>query len=253
MSRAVAASPAAASLVPFAALCSRVRDRPQWWTVAISACAWLALLAAPHAGTDGVAGPHHASMHAGPSAIGVDAMAWMVMVAAMMFPLILGPIEVTAARSLWRRRHRAIAGFLIGYSGCWLIPGVCLALLFALLRDLGFGPSAAAAAAAFAIAGLWQGTKIREQAVRACHRTTPLAPSGWRADLDCLRYGWMTAVNCVVSCWPVMIACALGGHATFTMMAAGSIGVVERYAVRPDQRILRGALVMLAAAQFVAA
>jgi predicted metal-binding membrane protein len=225
---------------------------PQWWTIGISVSAWAALFALPRHGVHSGNDAHRAFSAAAPG-IGADAIAWMLMVAAMMFPLILGPIEVTAARSLWKRRHRAIAGFLIGYATCWLIPGVAAALLLAQVRPHGMLPSPTAAAAALVIAGLWQGTAIRGRAVRACHRTMPLAPVGWRADRDCLRYGWTTARSCIVSCGPMMIACALGGHGAFTAAAAGSIGLVERHAVRPDQRSLGLALGALAAAQFVAA
>lgn len=223
---------------------------PQWWTVVLSASAWLALFVLPHrVHAVGGAGGHHTST-AAPFGIAADAIAWLLMIAAMMFPLILGPIEVTAARSLWKRRHRAVAGFLIGYATCWLIPGVAVAVLFAQFRANGVQSSAAAASAALTIAALWQGTVIRARAVRACHRTMPLAPTGWRADRDCVRYGWTTARHCIVSCGPVMIACAVN-HSAFTAVTAGSIALVERHAVRPNQWTLSLALGALAAAQFV--
>src|SRR5438128_1449304 len=95
-----------------------LRDRvawrhPEWWTIAISGITWLLLVDA--SGRSAVPGTslhvHHASSGAAPPgalllAIVPDLSAWMLMVAAMMFPVVLAPIQVTAARSLWNRRHR---------------------------------------------------------------------------------------------------------------------------------------------------
>jgi hypothetical protein len=227
---------------------------PEWWTIATSVITWLVLVggsAMPAAGGTAIH-LHHAESSVERSAawlgsIAADTAAWMLMVAAMMFPLVLGPIKVTAARSLWARRHRAIVGFLVGYSIPWMILGASMLLLLSGLRVRTSPGSPAAAAIAFAAAMLWQGTAVRRRALVACHRTTPLAPAGWQADRDCVRQGWVVGVPCVVSCWPPMIACLLSGHNLLAMAGAGAIGFVERYAVRPDERLLRGGLAALAA------
>ena len=98
-----------------------VRDRvawrhPEWWTLAISAAAWLLIL-----GTSEVGNATHGAHGARVSAVApnnplVDAGAWLIMIAAMMLPLCVATIRATADRSLWRRRHRAIA--------CWLASTV---------------------------------------------------------------------------------------------------------------------------------
>jgi len=156
---------------------------------------------------------------------------------AMMLPMVVDSIRATAERSLWRRRHRAIAAFLIGYLSLWIVIGA----LVTLVRI----PSNAQpwlAAGAFAIAGAWQLTRAKRVALAGCHRTAPLAPSGWQADRDCIRYGWMIGARCIVSCWALMLACFVAGHAIAATAGLTAIGTVERYASRPDQRLLSAAL-----------
>ena len=159
------------------------------------------------------------------------------MVVAMMFPMVLDPIRITAARSLWRRRHRAIAVFLIGYVAIWIVFGFGASLLSALVGQIGIGPHTAAGVA-FGIALLWQITPVRRRAVTGCHRTLPISPSGWRADGDCLRYGWIIGSSCIVSCWALMLACMLSGHSVPAMIVITCIGWIERNKPRPDQRLL---------------
>jgi predicted metal-binding membrane protein len=170
---------------------------------------------------------------------------WLVMTVAMMLPMVVQPMRTTAERSLWRRRHRAIGGFLFGYLGCWMITGLLASLLPAGYRYAG--------AMAFVVAAAWQLTRQKRIALAGCHWTAPLAPAGWTADLDCIRYGARIGVRCVGSCWALMLACALTGHVAAGCVGMTAIGLVERYARHPHQRLLSGALVAAAITSFVAA
>jgi hypothetical protein len=154
------------------------------------------------------------------------------MVVAMMLPLVRGAVRTTAARSLWIRRNRAIAGFLVGYAGVWTVvgAGAIVVLLAVGAPDRG----TVAAAGAFAAAALWHRTRARARAVMACHRTMPLAPRGWRADRDCFRYGWGIGVSCVSSCWAVMAACLLLHHSLAAMTYVSVLTAAERFTPRPD-------------------
>ena len=162
----------------------------------------------------------------------LDAVHWSFMVLAMMLPLVLGPIRATARRSLWYRRDRAIGGFLVGYLGPWLLIGLFASAPAAALSLDGRSYLPALAALGFAVAAAWQLTPIRRRALWSCHRTAPLAPHGWRADRDCIRYGWEIGRSGLVSCW--------------AMMDVGFIGATERYATRPRRPVIAGALAGLA-------
>jgi predicted metal-binding membrane protein len=201
------------SAIPF--VTPRIAWRhPEWWALAIAACAWMAMLQ-PHA--------HHSH--------GAFAL-WVLMTLAMMVPMVVLPMRTAAERSLWRRRHRAIAGFLIGYLACWAIVGILIARI-----ELRFG-----AAIAFAIAAAWQLTPQKRRALTACHRTMPLAPRGWRADRDCIRYGLRIGARCVISCWALMLACVLTGHALLATRFVTTILLYERDTRRPHHLAISAAL-----------
>jgi|SRR5579859_785036 len=194
---------------------------PEWWSLALSAVAWLVLVG--HALLDPTG--HHPPGRA--EIIGI----WLLMVLAMMVPLQRFSIRLTATRSLWRRRERAIAGFLVGYLSPWLIVGASVAAL-----DVSATRNPWLGGLGFAIAAVWQLTPAKATALRACHRSVPLAPHGWRADRDCFRFGWLTGKGCLVSCWALMLACVLAGHSLAAMACVSVIAFAERYAIRPRQK-----------------
>ena len=189
---------------------------PEWWSLAICAGAWGWLLRMS---------VHWQHVHA-------PMQHWLAMTLAMMLPMALAPIRMTAERSLWRRRNRAMLLFLVGYVGLWMIFGLVVSPISFKFA----GPIA------FVVAGCWQLTKAKRIALAACHRTAPLAPYGWRADRDCVRYGLLIGTRCIVSCWALMLACALSGHALFATILGTAIGLVERYTYRPNMRLLAAAL-----------
>jgi len=169
------------------------------------------------------------------------------MIVAMMLPLAAGPVHATAARSTWRRRHRAIALFAAAYAAPWVLLGLAAAALFSLPSLVTDTPAPAAAG----MAALWQITPMKRYGLRTCHRTMPLAPVGWRADRDCLRYGWSIGSRCLLNCWPVMLACAATGHSAALMLGASALMARERFT--RTRRVWPAALAMggLAVAQLV--
>src|SRR6476620_12211696 len=96
---------------------------PEWWTLGLSALAWVSLLS-----DEPAKGHHQHHYYHGASMLNVSMLLrelwlWVLMIVAMMLPLLVTPVRVVAARSLWRRRHRAIASFLVGYLATWLVVG----------------------------------------------------------------------------------------------------------------------------------
>jgi predicted metal-binding membrane protein len=209
----------------------RVRDLrwryPEWWCLALSAATWAALggraLLAP--------APHH------PVAWPKELAEWLMMVIAMMLPLAAGSLRLTALASLWCRRDRAMAGFVVGFLGPWLLAGTGVAAV-----HVQFGRAVPDDAVpwlvctAFACAAIWQLGPVKRRALVNCHQLLPLAPRGWRADRDCLRFGWTIGTACLTSCWLLMLACVLAGHELWTMLCATAIGTAERYPARPLRR-----------------
>jgi hypothetical protein len=203
---------------------------PEYWILGLSAAAWISMAAR--------AGAH--VHHQGTAA---SWWHWMVMVAAMMLPLKIDGVRWTAERSLWSRRNRSIAGYLAGYAGVWALVGIPLAWAGTALELTHRLDWMVGAAIGLLIAAAWLLTPWKAVAVRLCHRTLPLAPLGWKADRDCVRYGWMSGCGCAFNCWPLMLACWLSGHSLAVMTIGLGFGWADRH-FAPNYR---GHALMLAA------
>jgi predicted metal-binding membrane protein len=191
---------------------------PEWWSLALSAISWMLLLTR-------TTRPHHAA-----HAIG-GLSEWALMVVAMMFPMVIVPVRVTAERSLWRRRHRAIAEFLAGYVLVWLVVGAIGIWVLTTLPLVSWVGLPLSTSLGLLVAAVWQLGPAKRRALRACHRTAPLAGHGWRADRDCVAYGLTSGGRCVLNCWAMMFACLLSAHNIPVMVGATMVGLGERYAM----------------------
>jgi hypothetical protein len=206
---------------------------PEWWSVALCTLAWGMLL------VHGVQQLQHGSHPAGTFA--EELRRWLWMVAAMMLPFTLHSVRATAVGSLWARRQRAMAEFLVGYFAPWLVVGLAVAALHA----LAWAHTSIAAGLCFALAALWQQTSLYARGLAECHRNWPLAPAGWKADRDCLRFGAAIGVACVQTSWPWMLACALAGHGLVAMAGSMALAFVERRSFWPrPRRVLAGTLAL---------
>lgn len=172
------------------------------------------------------------------------------MVIAMMIPTLIAPARFAAFRSLWPRRHRAILGLLVGYIAVWTLAGL---LWQGALAITGWSPGPVASAIAFAAAAAWQITAAKRRSLRACHRSRPLRPTGWGADLDCLRYGLAHGMQCVASCWLLMIAAMLPMRSLPAMIGVTFICVIERYSLRLKPGMIPAALSLVSAGFLIVA
>jgi predicted metal-binding membrane protein len=233
-------------------------DHPEWWTLSISAAAWAVLLlhattpyawalcVSPAANTiSGFGAKGWAAWQSG--ALGSMMVGWIAMTAAMMPPLAIPLIRHVAVRSFEFRRNRSVALFLAGIFGVWLLAGVAGVLVLVLAEATGarFGDSPSVAG--FLLAALWQLTTVKRRALLRCHRTFSLAPFGWRADWDCLRYGFAYSLDCLASCWALMFATVLATHGLIVCLWVQAIVLMERYARRARLRWSALGLVTLAA------
>lgn len=217
-------------------LLTRLTSRhPEWWVVGLSACAWGLMLW--HAGIHrGCA--HHAG------SFGEELASWLAMVAAMMLPLEVPTLRGVVYRSLATRRHRAMAGFVVGY----LLPWLALGLLASAARPWLARYSAGAATVAFAAAAPWTFSGTYARALMGCHTRRPIAPLGWRADRDCVSFGLLIGAYCLAGGWAMMLGCALSGHGLLPMLLCAVLGGLEKgwYVRRPAGWVRRGAAVLAA-------
>ncbi|WP_283150105.1 DUF2182 domain-containing protein [Silvimonas soli] len=227
-----------------------LRWHPEWWALLLCVLAWgWLLLAMRQTAPDWTGMMCSANATFGQWRWSVTAhqfVHWLVMTAAMMLPLLIMPIRHVAFRSLWQRRQRAIAAFLGGYLLVWLLAGFVLSVLLALdnVSDIG-RPDARLPLLLFGVAAGWQIAPARLRALRICHRTVPLAPTGWQADMACLRYGWFIGRHCLQACWAMMLAAAFAPAHLLAMAGVSAICVAERYQPRLSARITAGLLLAL--------
>jgi predicted metal-binding membrane protein len=205
---------------------------PEWWVVMAAAVAWMVMAGMSH--PTGMSHPHasHTGITPG-GGHGQGTLGMVAMVIAMMLPLTLANVRHLALSSLWRRRHRAIAAFLVGFIAVWIvvqtaIVGGMWGVLAPLVGWETMGGIAMVTAA------LWEVSPIKRQRLRRCHRTVPLAPRGWRADADCAHYGLTTGFSCVTMCWALMVAAAAFSHSFMVMAVLFGVQMSGRYQRRPS-------------------
>ena len=157
------------------------------------------------------------------------------MVVAMMLLMIADSAAGVAARSLWRRRHWAIAEFVAGYLAVWTLAGLALVPLGVFVPSI----------VALALAAGWRLTQMRQRAMVRGHGIAPLAPAGWRAWRDCVAYGVSTGGYCFANCWALMLACTASGHSLTVMAGLCAMSIAERNQRRPDQRVFAAAVLAL--------
>ncbi len=156
----------------------------------------------------------------------MPALHWLIMIPAMMAPTLLGSMRVVAERSLWSRRHRAMALVLLGYAAPWIVFGLLVEASIAIAPASVTRPLLAGSLLAAAV---WQLMPLKQRSLVYCHREPILAPSGLRADWACVRYGFLLAGRCGTSCWALMITCAAAGHALWAIVLITGVVWVERF------------------------
>jgi predicted metal-binding membrane protein len=129
---------------------------------------------------------------------------WGLMVAAMMSPVVIGPLRHVRQRSFAKRRPRAVLLFLLGYAAAWMVAGVALQALALALRWTGPEPALCLGLAA-AGAMVWQVSPAKQWCLNRCHRQPSLAAFGAAADRDALNFGLTNGVACVGACWALML------------------------------------------------
>lgn len=201
-------------------------------------------------GTGGMSGSSHHVSASGPGAdlalLLAAAPMWALMTLAMMVPAAAPAVHHVAGASLWWRRRRAALEFLVVFVGIWFLFA---ALALGAITSWKPAGSPYALAAALTLAALWQLTPLKREAMRACHRSRPLPPRGWRASVGVADFALHNGAACLASCWAMMLAAALAGPGTlFWMGAMTAVMATEKTAATPQRASRRVAALLTAAA-----
>jgi predicted metal-binding membrane protein len=248
---------------------------PERRAVAVVLGAWLVLALLAYAdGQRGPAGGHAVSvtqhvgmadasgmrgqpslgmLAAGRAGLPGELIAWVLMTIAMMGPAALAGVRHTSRNSLPRRRGRAMAEYGAGYLAPWAIYG--LALIW-LAHAAGWTASWEATGLALAMAAGWQLTPWKRRCLLECHRSVPLPPRGWRAEVASARFGLRNGASCLGSCWPLMAVMTTlpAAHLWWTLGLTGFV-TFERLGRHPNRarRLVAAGLCVTAAMAVVAA
>jgi predicted metal-binding membrane protein len=154
----------------------------------------------------------HMSMSAPTSGSALLAFLWpsSLMTMAMMAPLLIAPLRYLGDRSLPQRRTRSRLLFLAPCCTVWILGGLALQEIAALLsrRDAFLASGIALIATV-----VWQWSPAKQLCLNGHHKRPSLAAFGYRADEGALKFGLGHGVWAFGSCWTLMlIAMTVGAH-----------------------------------------
>jgi predicted metal-binding membrane protein len=193
-----------------------------------------------------VTGDRMAGMDAGPGTdlggLGFYVSAWVVMMAAMMFPSI-APMVLMHARIQAGKRERgesvplgATSAFVGGYLLTWTAAGVGFYSVFALADslDLGFlswdqgGPYVAGGV--IVAAAIYQLTPLKDVCLRKCRNPFMFLLTAWKPGrFGALRMGIEHGGWCVGCCWMLMAALfAVGVMSVGWLVSVAALIAIEK-------------------------
>ncbi len=209
-----------------------------------------------------------AGMDAGPGTdlgtLGFYTSAWVVMMAAMMFPSIAPMVLVY--RLIDRRRrelpHATIGGstsmFVAGYLASWTVFGLLAYALFDGVRSLSIGALSwhrggpYVAGGVLLAAAIYQLTPAKDACLRRCRGPLQFLSQAWRdGPLGAFRMGVEHGGWCVGCCWALMAAVfALGIMSVGWMVFVAALIAIEKLLPWkvPANRTIAAVLTVLAVA-----
>jgi predicted metal-binding membrane protein len=183
-----------------------------------------------------------AGMDAGPGtdlgALGFYTSAWVVMMAAMMFPSIVPMVLVY--RTVERRRRATHRGstsmFVAGYLALWTVFGLFAYALFVGVRSLSIGALSwhrggpYFAGGVLLVAGIYQLTPAKDACLTRCRGPLQFLTRAWRdGPIGAFRMGVEHGAWCVGCCWALMAALfALGIMSLAWMLFIAALIAIEK-------------------------
>ena len=199
-----------------------------------------------------------------PGSLGFYASAWVVMMAAMMFPSIAPMVRTYALverrRATLGREHRraALPAFVFGYLATWTLFGLAAYALFAVAESLSLGvlewdrAGRYVAAAVIASAAVYQLTPAKDACLARCRGPLDFLLERWKdGTAGAARLGVEHGAWCVGCCWALMATLfALGVMSVAWMvLVAGLIATEKLLPWQPlPSRAVAGLLLFLAVA-----
>jgi len=220
--------------------------RPEIVPIAATAVAWVMLvLGWPFAGW-GSPDPAGHTGHGGiftPSGVAMV----LVMTVAMMAPLAIPGVRTVAFTSPWWRAGRAALWFFVGYLAAWTGLAVCLAPIAETLAGVLGSPALAAAILVLACA-IAQFDPRRTDLSRSCDRPMRLRGTGPDANVDCARFGVLTAARGARLCALPMLAMLAVPSSLLVMAALTALSVSDRVTQGSRRLVIAVLYVILAGA-----
>jgi Predicted metal-binding integral membrane protein (DUF2182) len=127
------------------------------------------------------------------------------MTVAMMAPFALSGVRTAAFTSLWWRAGRAAMIFLAAFLLTWTVIALCLDAV-AMAWTTWLGSASTGTAVLLGVCALAQLDPTRPEQVKRCDRGMRLRATGSEADVDCARFGVLTAGRDVRFCALPMLA-----------------------------------------------
>jgi predicted metal-binding membrane protein len=149
---------------------------------------------------------------------------WPLMLTAMMAPLLIPALRHVYARSLTRRRRRALTLLTAAYAATWSVGGLILQAVATALHAVVPQGEAALAFGVFP-ALVWQLSPLKQRCLNRHHAHPPIAAFGRAADIDALRFGCVHALWCWGSCWALMLLPLLFGGWHLIVMAVVTLWI----------------------------
>jgi len=221
--------------------------------IVASAVAWAVLLVT-HPAVSGLAVSDPAgSGHAGGSGHGsLFTLAGIahtaVMTVAMMAPFALSGVRTTAFTSLWWRAGRAAAIFLSTFLVTWMVIALCLDAVAAAWTTW-LGSAATGTAVLLGVCALAQLDPTRPVKVQRCDRGMRLRGTGSEADVDCARFGALTAGRDVRFCALPMLAMLAADQlpaSLLVMAAVTALALADRITAGRRRLLIAAAYAALA-------
>jgi predicted metal-binding membrane protein len=234
-----------------------LRWRPEWPLAVVGLVCWLVLIVAFFRSGSVQRMPYNADQMSMPSNVhhmsmlGAGHLTMMLIgTAAMMIPVGLRSARHVALGTFRDQRLISLTSFQLGYL---LAPFAVTAGTSVLLFLSGVQGERWLVPVLLLVAGIWQMTPWKVDALGRCARTIPLRPFGWAATWSCTEFGIRRGARCLKASWSVMVLASVLGHGNLiAMFALTAVMVVESGPIEVALRSRRPVLGALTAGLVVA-